>query len=356
MKRLIFIVLVVCFGLSSCDTEPVPEKLPLSVKANLNLLLKDAQFVMYMNFKSMRATEFWQNNLSDSILNSEQTFGSILNLFGKATGVTISNGLDELYYANSWFGENSIVLKGVFNRNKIEEYIISDTTFTKIKHSDGTTIYKHIDDNLFFCLKDNVTLCASNYRSQLDRMIAVKDTSATGLRENVPVMNAIENTIYKKDLWMVSTEKMFIRGVFLNFLGTGAPPQPGGETEGESENPVESLTEGLEIDKIYEKVNSIAFSINMDKELNIIAQGECVDEEAASSIRKVISGLLTFSRVGTAFSSSEEKSATEEIINSMEVNSYGNNVYLDIDVSNENISSFRNKKFIEDPPKEENLP
>ena len=180
MKRLLLIiVLIVSFSLSSCDTEPVPEKLPLSVKANLNLLLKDAQFVMYMNFKSMRSTQFWQNNLSDSILNSEQTFGSILNLFGKATGVTISNGLDELYYANSWFGENSIVLKGVFNKDKIETYVDSDSTFTKIKHSDGTIIYKHIDDNLFFCLKDNVTLCASNYRSQLDRMIAVKDTSAT---------------------------------------------------------------------------------------------------------------------------------------------------------------------------------
>lgn len=346
-KSLIVIILCSCFFFSSCDRPPVPEKLPLSVRNNLNLLLKDAQFMMYMNFRSMRGTEFWQKNLSDSIITNEQTFGSILNLFGRVTGATISNGLDELYYANSWFGENSIVLKGVFKKESLDNFIASDSTFTKITHSDGTEIYKSIDDNLFFYLKDNVTLCASNYQSQLDRMMQTSDTSQTGLLENADLMQAIEGTIYKKDLMMVSTERMFIRGIFLNFFGAGNPEQeglPGGTPEGE-QTPV---PDGL--GNIYEKVKSISFSVNMTKELKVMIQSRCDSEESSNSIRKLLNGLLTFSRIGSAVKSDEEKSAIEEMLNSIEVKNFGNDVFLEVNVDEENIKSFQTRKFIEDSP------
>lgn len=345
-KSLCIIILCSCLFLSSCDRPPVPEKLPLSVRNNLNLLLKDAQFMMYMNFKSMRGTEFWQKNLSDSIITQEQTFGSILNLFGKVTGATISNGLDELYYANSWFGENSIVLKGVFKKESLDNFIASDTTFTKIKHSDGTEIYKSIDDNLFFYLKDNVTLCASNYQSQLDRMMKTTDTTGGGLLENAELMQAIEGTIYKKDLMMVSTERMFIRGIFLNFFGTGQeqPMEDGGQPGGE-QNPEQ---DGL--DNIYEKVRSISFSVNMTNDLKLMVQNRCDSEESSNSIRRLLNGLLTFSRIGAAVKTDEEKSAIEEMLNSIEVKNFGNDVFLEVNVDEGNIKSFQNKRFIDAPP------
>lgn len=345
MRKLLVIVLFTLSLLfTSCDRPPEPEKLPLSVRNNLNLLLKDAQFMMYMNFKSMRGTEFWQKNLSDSIITQEQTFGSILNLFGRVTGATISNGLDELYYANSWFGENSIVLKGVFRKESLDNFIAGDTTFTKIRHSDGTEIYKSIDDNLFFYLKDNVTLCASNYQSQLDRMMQASDTTKTGLLENTELMEAIEGTIYKKDLMMVSTEKMFIRGIFLNFFGSGPVPGQDAAPEGQ-QNPEQ---DGL--NNIYEKVKSISFSVNMTEELKLMIQSRCDSEESSDSIRKLLNGLLTFSRIGAAVKSDEEKSAIEEMLSSIKVKNFGNDVFLEVDIDEENIESFRTRKFIEEPP------
>lgn len=351
LKGKFILSLLFCLSLifTSCDKAPVPEKLPLSSRANLNLLLKDAQFIMYMNFKSMRSTDFWKQNLSDSILTGEQTFGGILNLFGQATGATISNGLDELYYANSWFGENSIVLKGVFNQERLDGFIAGDSNFTKIKHSDGTEIYKSIDDNLFFYLKDNVTLCASNYQSQLDRMMKTSDTSNTGVLENEALMKAIEGTIFKKDLMMVSTERMFIRGVFMNFFGSD-PTLSGSGQEQTPPDQQEGAPGQEMVDQIYDKVTSISFSVNMESDMKLMVQCECTDEGAADNIRKLINGLLTFSRLGSAFKSDEEKSATEEMLNSIEVKNFDNDVYIEIKVTDENIVGFRNKKFIEEPP------
>jgi hypothetical protein len=112
-------VIAVVFLLASCSNNPTPEKLPLSVKNNLNLLPEKPQFVMYINFKYLRTTDFWKQNISDSLLMSENTFGSLLNVFKTATGATISDGLDEIFFANSWTGDNAIVMKGSFDRNKM---------------------------------------------------------------------------------------------------------------------------------------------------------------------------------------------------------------------------------------------
>lgn len=108
---------------------------------------------MYLNFKSMRRTEFWKKNISDSILNAEKTFGSLLNTFKVSTGASISEGLDELYYSNSWFGENAIVLKGIFNRTTLDTLLARDSVFSITKSRDGTNIYVNNENGLYFSSK-----------------------------------------------------------------------------------------------------------------------------------------------------------------------------------------------------------
>ena len=121
---LYFTVLFLFFlTINSCNVKPESQPLPISVKSTLNLLQENPQFVMYMNFKNMRRTDFWKGNVSDSLLNAEKTFGSLLNTFKTATGASISDGLDELYYSNSWFGENAIVIKGVLDQNKLSAFL-----------------------------------------------------------------------------------------------------------------------------------------------------------------------------------------------------------------------------------------
>ena len=184
MRNKFLYIALICFSftLYSCSSnKPKVEPLPISVKNNFNLLQKDPQFVLYINFKSMNKTPFWKTNVSDSLLNTERTLGSLLNTFKIATGASISEGLDELYYSNSWAGENSIVLKGIFDRKKLNDYLKNDSNFSKTNSKDGTPVYMKNDNRLYFFFKDNFTICASNYMTIIDGMILVKDSSKTGL-------------------------------------------------------------------------------------------------------------------------------------------------------------------------------
>jgi hypothetical protein len=182
-------------------------------------------------------------------------------------------------------------------------------------------------------------------------MTKTSDTSNTGVLENAALMQAIEGTIYKKNVMMVSTERMFIRGVFMNFFGGDPTLSGSGQEQG---TPPDQQQEGLPgqemVDKLYENVTSIAFSVNMESDMRLMVQCECKDEASADNIRKLINGLLTFSRLGSAFKNEEEKSATEEMLNSIDVKNYDNDVIIEIKVTNDNIVGFRNKKFIEEPP------
>jgi len=200
----------------SCSREPVPEPLSLTIRQTLSLLPEKPQFVLYANFKNMRTTGFWKTNISDSMFAAENTFGSILNIFKSATGTSVSSGLDEMYFANSWMGENAIILKGSFDRNKFGAFLSTDTLFRKTAGTDGKEIYSHIPSGLLFFFKDNFTLCASNYMKQIDYMKQVNDSSDTGLALNTELMKYINGIMFKENIWMITSEKMFIRGIIAN--------------------------------------------------------------------------------------------------------------------------------------------
>jgi hypothetical protein len=340
----------------SCDKKPVPEKLPKSVRKNLNLLQKDPQFVMYINIRSMRTTEFWKDNISDSLLNAERTFGSMLNTFKIATGASVSDGLDEFYYSNSWIGENAIVLKGVFDLNKLNTFLESDTLFTKNDYENGMTIYMNPENNLYFFFKDNFTLCASNYMKQIDEMIKVMDTSRTGLLLNEGMIKAIEETNYKNNLWMVSTEQSFIRGIFVNFVESKI-----GDAAGDSRFELDSLLyneeirdsieqgEDFVINKLYKGINSISFSAKMRDDLKFLVQFDCMNEKTAQYLDKVLSGMLAMSKLSSAFQKEHKPSVTEKILNSIDINIYDTSVFIYILITNENISDFRKNMLFTKP-------
>ncbi len=340
----------------SCDKKPIPEELPASVRKNLTLLQEDPQFVMYMNFRSMRVTDFWENNISDSLMNAERTFGSILSTFKIATGASISEGLDEFYYSNSWMGENAIVLKGVFDLNRLNSFLEKDTLFSKNEYENGVTIYMHSNNNLYFFFKDNFTLCASNYMKQIDKMIAVQDTSNTGLLLNRGLLRAIEGTNYKSDLWMVSTEQSFIRGIFVNFVESKI-----GDASGETRRELDSLLyeeegkdsvskeEDLVINKLYKGINEISFSAKMTEDLKFIIQFECVNETTSRYLEKVLSGMITMSRLSSAFREDHKPSVTENILESIDINRYDSSVYINILITGENIADFRKNVLLTKP-------
>lgn len=341
-KFLSYIALA-CFSvcLYSCsDNKPKIEPLPISVKNNFNLLQKDPQFVLYINFKSMNKTPFWKANVSDSLLNSERTFGSLLNTFKIATGASISEGLDEMYYSNSWAGENSVVLKGIFDKKKLNDYLATDSTYSKVNAKDGTPVYLNNNNRLYFFFKDNFTICASNYMTVIDGMTAVKDTSNTGLLENKEMIAAIEKIYNKENLWMISKEQMFIRGIFMNFLESKL------ENAGSEKKEPDSTK--VSIENIYSKISSVAFSAKMENDLNFYIQTDFINGESANFFKTYITGLLSLSKIASTVKGNQ-KSPADKILEYTKVEAYDNTVMIIMNINNSNINDFRKGVIINKP-------
>ncbi|KXK53734.1 MAG: hypothetical protein UZ05_CHB002001041, partial [Chlorobi bacterium OLB5] len=282
LRVLSWIIIVNCsFFIFNCSEKLDPDPLPLTVKQNLALLQNDPQFVMYFNFKKMRDTKFWEQFLSDSVFSAERNFGGFLSLINQAAGVSISNGIDEMYFSNSWIGDNAIVVKGTFDRKRVNDYITADTLYTKIDYPGGLVVYKQVDANLNFYFKDDFTLIASNYLKLIENTFTVTDTSNTGLLSNFNLMKEIEMIKYKENLWMISNQKLFIRGIFENFSDLNKKDKnvkPGGELpDSASINDTAQANEMSELYSIYKKINSVAFSLKMSDELEIVMQNECED-------------------------------------------------------------------------------
>jgi hypothetical protein len=340
--------------LNGCSNKPSPEKLPLSVKAAFPLLQESPQFVMYMNFKAMRTSGFWKENISDSILNAERNFGNLLYTFKLATGASISEGIDELFFSNAWLGENAIVLKGVFDKAKLDNYISKDTLFKKTVKPDGTNIYMYKENELFFFFKDNFTLCASNYMKRIDEMIAVTDTSVnSGLMKNKNMLDAIESIIYKENIWMVSTEKTFIRGILTNFMQTKSSESTSGKFDIADSTNVKPDSTGKVEDKIlnemYKNINSFILSGKMKDDMKFIVQFECVDNKNAESFEKLMNGMIALVKLSSNMKKEKKSTAAENILENIAIKSYDNSLQISVDINQKNIKDFRNNTLLKKP-------
>jgi len=362
-------LIISCFILSvSCNYKPEPQSLSLSVASTLNLLQENPQFVMYLNFKNMSHTDFWKKNVSDSLLNAEKTFGSLLYTFKLATGASISDGIDEVYYSNSWFGENAIVLRGVLDRNKLTQFISADTLFSVAKNANGNIIYQKNDNGLYFYFRDDNTICASNYLKQIDLMIAVKDSVKSGILLNEKILNSIQNVIYKEDMWMVSTEKIFIRGIFQNFIESSpessaeSSVESSAESSDESDIEIDSSSqnenqpstlndsipenEKISIINLYKRFNSISFSAKMSDELKFLIQSECINDESSKYLQKILSGVISVAKFRSAGNKNE---GTRKILEKVKLDRYDNDVFIELTVDENNIKALRDAKLLNVP-------
>lgn len=336
--------------ISGCNLKPDPEQLPLSINANLNLLQENPQFVMYLNFKNMSRTEFWKKNISDSLLNAEKTFGSLLNTFRLATGASVSEGLEEFYYSNSWFGENAIVLKGIFDKNKLNNYLTTDSIFSITKNADGAVIYVKNDNGLYFFFKDDFTICASNYLKQIDIMLQTKDTLKSGLLTNENVFNVIQKIIYKQDLWMVSTEKVFIRGIFQNLIQSTSGhriPENDSLKDSQSENnDSNSTNEKPAIENLYKSINSISFSADMNKDLKFLVQCESADKESSKYLAGILNGMITVAKLS---SGGKQKAPSSKVFDKLKLNRYDEDIFIELFIDESNLQELKKTNLMNEP-------
>ena len=345
-KKIIVLVLLisVCSLLSvNCSKKLDPEPLSLSVKQNLAMLQADPQFVMYFNFQKMRETGFWKKFISDSLINSEKNFGNFLGLLKQATGVSVTNGIDELYFSNSWIGDNAMVVKGTFDKKKVDDYVSRDTLFKKLPYPNNITVYKQSEVNFYFYFKDDFTVCASNYLKQVEGSMPVTDTSKSGLLTNDMAMKTIENIKYKDNLWMMSNQKLFIRGIFENFTDMnkkGTNSQYGGRDTASTD----STSNGTDLTSIYKKINSVSFTLKMTDDIDIIMQNNCEDEKSAGDLKNKIEGIIALVKISSSLAN-KKPAAVIKLLDKIEVNVFDKSVLLDARLDEQNITDIRKQKL-----------
>lgn len=340
----VYLILIVScsFFIVNCGKKLDPDPLSMDVKQNLAMLQSDPQFVMYFNFKKMRDTKFWETFISDSLFNSERNFGSFLNVLKEATGVSISNGIDELYFSNSWIGENALVIKGTFDKNKVADYISRDTLYTKIDYPNGRVVYKQLETNFNFYFKDDFTVCASNYLKHIENTFDLSDTSQTGLLSNPNTMQAIQQIKHKENLWMMSNQKLFIRGIFENFSDMGKSKKdslPSGD-------PMTADTSGniSELFEIYKKITAVSFSLKMSDDLEIVMQNECEDVNAATDLKNRFQAIIALAKLSSTFTN-KKPAPVIKILDKVELNVFDKTTLLDAKLDENDIKDIRLQKL-----------
>lgn len=349
LKKCVIISLV--FGFSflffDCSKRLEPDPLPLSVRQNLALLQTDPQFVMYFNFKKMRESDFWKKFISDSLFQAEKNFGNFLFTLKQATGVSISDGIDELYYSNSWFGDNAIVVRGVFDKKKVEDYVKSDTFYQKLSYPDNIIVFKQTEINFYFYFKDDFTVCASNYLKMIENTMNIRDTSVAGLLTNTDAMKVIENVKHKENLWIMSNQKLFIKGIFENFTEMNKPddklPEISGMDSLTKEDTTSTKDEKFDLASVYKKIAAVSFSIKMSDELEIIMQNECESDKAAEELKNKLEGLTALIKLSTSLSQ-KKPSAVINLLDDLKFSAYDKTTLVQVKLDEKKINEIRKQK------------
>lgn len=329
--------------ITSCSKKFNPAPLPISVRQNLAYLQSDPQFVMYFNFNKMRETGFWKKFISDSLFTSERNFGSFLNILKTSTGASITNGIDELYFSNSWIGDNALLIKGTFDRSKVNNYINSDSLYKKLSYPNNVTVFNQTAMHFYFYFKDDFTVCASNYLPQIERTLNITDTSKTGLLENEQAVNYIQHIKDKDQLWMMSSQKLFIRGIFENFTDMGKgknKPQTGIDTT----QPADTSKGEFDAANFYKNIEAVSFSVKMTEDLSLVMQNECTDEGSASELKNKLDAVIALSKLSAQFSK-KSPGPMVKILDKIETRVYDKTLVLETALDEKQITEIRKQKI-----------
>jgi hypothetical protein len=347
-KAILYLFIIYCSILFiNCGKKLNPEPLSLKVRQNLALLQAEPQFVMYFNFKKMRETDFWKQFVSDSLFSRDRNFGAILGILSQSTGSTISNGIDELYFSNTWLGENAIVVKGTFDRNKVNDFISGDSLYTKLSYPNGIVVYKQVENNFNFYFKDNFTVCCSNYLKQIENTFTITDTSQTGLLTNEGTIKDIERIKYKDNLWMFSNQKLFIRGIFENFADMGKTKKnqmPGAGKDSLNIDTTGNEDSGNDLYEVYKKIGSVSISVKMTDALELVMQNECEDVQSAGELKNRVEGIIALAKLSSTFTK-KKPGEIIKLLDKVETEQFDKTVLLNAKLKEDEIKEIRSQKL-----------
>jgi hypothetical protein len=331
MKKF-FPLLLIALVSFFCGKNPSSERLPVTVKETLKLLNPNPQVVIYFNFDNLRKSNFRKENIGDTLFSSAGGSAGILDVIQKISGVNPSSGLNELYISNSWEGDNTLIIKGAFNKDSVYRNIKSDTSYAVLNTPSGKQVYALKEKNFYFFLWDNATLAASNYYDRIQEITEISDTAANaGINQNPELLKAIQDCFYKSGMWVVSTDKYFIKETFMLM---SEPTMDRSELLNADSVFSKSLGK---FDPILKNVMSSALSAKMDDELNLSVQFGYGDESIAEQTSKILTSLISISKL----SAKDKESPSNKIFEDARIFCEKNYAVLNFRINKNNLSVFR---------------
>ena len=237
-----------------------------------------------------------------------------------------------------------MVVKGTFDRKKVEDYVKSDTLYAPINYPPNFIVYKQKEINLYFFFKDEFTVCASNYQKIIEGNLTVSDTSQTGLLRNAEAMKTIEQIKYKENLWMMSNQKLFIRGIFENFADMGPGRKKDVKPDTINQQDTSGIKDEFNLSSLYKKIQAVSFSLKMTDELHIFMQNECEDNRSAEELKNQLEAVIVLVKLSSSFSK-KKPAAFIQALDKVEINVYDKTAAVQIKLSEEDVANIRKQKL-----------
>lgn len=235
-------MIVLGFIFNSCLKE-VSEPIEPSVLKKLRLIPTDPVNVIYLNFKNLKKSKYWNDLLVKDLAVKEKTSKIIFD----SLGVDFERDIDEIIIATEWNDFQTFII----TLNKAYRNLELKRQFNDFKIL--------IDDKILFITNDS------------QRIEQVGNNQFENSFTRNPLFRRIINSIQYKDyFWFVTRNT----SIFLNLMKDGSKNDE-------------------KIENLFRSINFINFSLKFDKDLSINSHWECVDEYKANLLRGILNGIIS---------------------------------------------------------------
>lgn len=243
MARLYIVLMIVLgFIFNSCLKE-VSEPIEPAVLKKLRLIPTDPVNVIYLNFKNLKKSKYWNDLLVKDLAVKEKTSKIIFD----SLGVDFERDIDEIIIATEWNDFQTFII----TLNKAYRNLELKRQFNDFKIL--------IDDKILFITNDS------------QRIEQVENNQFENSFTRNPLFRRIINSIQYKDyFWFVTRNT----SIFLNLMKDGSKDDE-------------------KIENLFRSINFINFSLKFDKDLSINSHWECVDEYKANLLRGILNGIIS---------------------------------------------------------------
>jgi hypothetical protein len=95
---------------------------------------------------------------------------------------------------------------------------------------------------------------------------------------------------------------------------------------------------------LYNKIDAVSFSVKMTKDLDIVMQNECLDNNSAIELKNKIDAVIALSKLSSQFSKKKDKTMID-ILDKINSTVHDKTMMLDIKLEDEQVASIRKKKI-----------